>query len=159
MAFNSLLSPYYENRYKSHSQLIRVASEKWAIQNLTCPACSSGLAPYPNNMKVSDFHCEDCNEKFQLKSSKHGFSKYVLDGEYRTQIESISRGDYQSLLLLSYQDRVGPSHGCALFLHIILNFRGKQRSVPGVIDYRELKELHHRLVIFFQVVQNLMKIY
>ncbi|MDG6905160.1 MAG: hypothetical protein JRN20_05165 [Nitrososphaerota archaeon] len=28
---------------------------------------------------MSDFHCEDCNEKFQLKSSKHGFSKYVLD--------------------------------------------------------------------------------
>ena len=55
-------------------------------------------------MKVSDFHCEDCNEKFQLKSSRHGFSKYVLDGEYKTQIESIARGDYPSLLLLSYQD-------------------------------------------------------
>ena len=55
-------------------------------------------------MKVSDFHCRDCDEKFQLKSSRHGFSKYVLDGEYRTQLESIHRGDYPSILLLSYQD-------------------------------------------------------
>ncbi|MHB1869224.1 MAG: DpnI domain-containing protein [Nitrososphaerales archaeon] len=97
MAFSPLMTPYYEDRFKSNSQLMRVASEKWAAKNLSCPACSSALLSYPNNMKVSDFHCEDCDEKFQLKSSKHGFSKYVLDGEYKTQIESISRGDYPSL--------------------------------------------------------------
>ena len=56
-------------------------------------------------MKASDFHCSDYNEKFQLKSSSHGFSKYVPDGAYKTQVESISRGDYPSLLLLSYGDQ------------------------------------------------------
>lgn len=54
-------------------------------------------------MKVADFHCGRCDERFQLKSSSHGFSRYVLDGEYSTQIESMKRGTYPSLLLLSYQ--------------------------------------------------------
>ncbi|MDG6905159.1 MAG: hypothetical protein JRN20_05160 [Nitrososphaerota archaeon] len=47
MIFSPLLSPYFETRFKSYSQLIRVASEKWATKNLSCPACSSELVPYP----------------------------------------------------------------------------------------------------------------
>ncbi len=104
MTFSSDLCCYFEDRFSSRSQLIRVATEKWTAENLPCPACSASLDPYPNNMKVFDFHCESCNEKFQLKSSNHGFSKYVLDGEYKTQLASIRRGEYPSILLLSYQE-------------------------------------------------------
>ena len=104
MPFDPDICRYFEPRFKSASQRIRVASERWTTVNLPCPACSSGLKAYPNNMKVRDLHCGNCDEQFQLKSAKHRFVKQAIDGQYETQIESVRRGDYPSLLLLWYQD-------------------------------------------------------
>jgi len=104
LRFDPEICKYFQSRFNSASQQARVASELWATDNLPCPACSSDLESYPNNTKVKDLHCTSCTEQFQLKSGQHRFVKDVPDGQYETQIESVRRGEYPSLLLLWYQN-------------------------------------------------------
>ena len=52
--------------YKSKSQIARVLTEAWFDDNMYCPACpSNDLERLPDNMKVIDFLCPKCDEKFQ----------------------------------------------------------------------------------------------
>lgn len=88
--------------YKSASQLARRSTEKWAVRNLYCPSCGAGLSPYADSTPVYDFHSPDCQEKFQLKASKHAFRTSVLDSEYKTALRSLMEDTYPSLFLLRY---------------------------------------------------------
>jgi len=44
-------------------------SEAWVAANIACPACGGALQKAENNSPVKDFHCAQCREEFELKSS------------------------------------------------------------------------------------------
>ena len=92
--------------YKSPSQIARVKTERWAEGNFYCVSCGSGLASFPTNTPLYDFHSPECHERFQLKASKNRFGRSVLDSEFHTALEGIMRDKYPSLILLRY-DPVG----------------------------------------------------
>lgn len=53
------------NQYKNNSQKIRVLSEQWFVNSMYCPAClNKKINQFPNNSKVADFFCSNCNNKF-----------------------------------------------------------------------------------------------
>ena len=88
--------------FGSASQIARVVTEKWALDNFYCASCGFSLASYPNNTPLYDFHSPDCQERFQLKASKNRFGKSVLDSEYHTALDGIMKDKYPSLILLHY---------------------------------------------------------
>ncbi len=87
---------------KSASQMARVSTERWAVDNFYCAACGTGLTAYPTGTKVYDFYSAECRENFQLKSASHLFSGSILGGEYGTTMESIMADRFPSLILLHY---------------------------------------------------------
>jgi type II restriction enzyme len=87
---------------KSASQVARVSTEGWAVDNFYCAACGTCLTAYPPNTKVYDFYSPECRENFQLKSASHVFSTSILGGEYKTTRESILKDTFPSLILLHY---------------------------------------------------------
>jgi type II restriction enzyme len=87
---------------KSASQIARVSTERWAIDNFYCAACGAGLIAYPPSTKVFDFYSPECRQNFQLKSASRPFSGSILGGEYNTTMESIMKDTFPSLILLHY---------------------------------------------------------
>ena len=96
------LSLSAETGYKSASQLARVLTERWTLDNFYCASCGAGLSPYPASTPLYDFHSPECRERFQLKSSRRTFGASVLDSEYRTALQGVLRDAYPSLILLRY---------------------------------------------------------
>lgn len=59
------------NKYNSNSQIARVLTENWVLNNSYCPSCGElPLNEFENNRPVADFYCKKCNEEFELKSKK-----------------------------------------------------------------------------------------
>ena len=98
----SYLDPTIADGYKSPSQIARVMTEHWALENAFCPCCGSALKANSNNMPVADFYCVDCSEVFELKSKKGRFGRKVVDGAFDTMIERLSSRTNPNLFLLSY---------------------------------------------------------
>lgn len=88
--------------YKSASQLARVSTEQWTLNNFYCASCGGSLSPYPASTPLYDFHSPDCRENFQLKASRRQFGNAVLDSEYHTALEGVMKDAYPSLILLRY---------------------------------------------------------
>ncbi len=79
--------------YKSASQIARVLTEAWFDEEMYCPACTSdGLDRLPDNTKVKDFYCPDCEETYQLKAKSVPFGRKVANSEYNTKIDKIRKG-------------------------------------------------------------------
>jgi len=97
-----LTLPQPQAELKSASQIARVSTERWAVDNFYCAACGTGLTAYPTGTKVHDFYSAECREKFQLKSASDVFSTSILGGEYNTTRESILKDAFPSLILLHY---------------------------------------------------------
>jgi type II restriction enzyme len=97
-----LTLPPPQPQLKSASQIARVSTERWAVDNFYCAACGTDLTAYPPGTKVYDFYSAECRENFQLKSASHIFSRSVLGGEYSTTRESILKDAFPSLILLHY---------------------------------------------------------
>jgi len=97
-----LALPQPQAELKSASQVARVSTERWAVDNFYCAACGTGLTAYPTGTKVYDFYSPECRENFQLKSASHVFSTSILGGEYKTTRESILKDAFPSLILLHY---------------------------------------------------------
>ena len=91
-----------ESAYKSASQLARVSTERWTLNNFYCASCGGSLSPYPASTPLYDIHSPDCREKFQLKASRRQFGSAVLDSEYHTALDGVMKDAYQSLILLRY---------------------------------------------------------
>jgi len=90
-------------RYVSKSQVARVATQRWVGRELPCPRCStSPLQPTAENTKSRDFVCSNCDEPFELKSKAGRFTRWVVDGEYRTFLDSVLSGRTPNLILLEY---------------------------------------------------------
>jgi type II restriction enzyme len=90
-------------RYRSRSQIARVASQAWIKRELPCLKCSSApLSATAENTKSRDFVCGKCHEPYELKSKDGHFTRWVLNGEYSTLLETIRSGRTPNLLLLEY---------------------------------------------------------
>jgi type II restriction enzyme len=97
-----LLLPNVSDRYKSASQIARIATESWTTENLTCPFCSDRLMACPNNTRSRDLDCTACHEQFQLKSYSGTKKTRLIGAEYRTTIECIRAGDHPSMIIMRY---------------------------------------------------------
>jgi type II restriction enzyme len=92
--------------YKSPSQKARIMTESWAGENLYCPACPSDiLDSAPNNEKVFDFTCHECEEKYQLKSKSSSFGNKVANSAYAPKIKAIRRRTNPNYLFLRYDSK------------------------------------------------------
>ncbi|MCK4650087.1 restriction endonuclease [Candidatus Pacearchaeota archaeon] len=91
--------------YKSNSQIARILTENWFSREMYCPCClNEGVDDFPNNQKGSDFFCEKCKNEFQLKASKNEFKRKVVDGEYNTMMNIISRDSSPNFFLMNYEN-------------------------------------------------------
>ena len=74
----------------------------------SCAKCFARLAAiprledFPNNRPVADFFCGNCDEQFELKSTKSKFGKKITDGAYETMIARLHSSEVPSLMMLRY---------------------------------------------------------
>ncbi len=95
--------------YKSNSQRARVATERWVIDNLYCPACPSPeLEPTPTSHPVADFACARCKEEYQLKSKRGPVGTRVSDAAYSEALRAAEGNVFPHLLLMEYVAIPGP---------------------------------------------------
>ncbi len=99
LTFNALLA----EGYKSNSQIARLLTENWVLNNSYCPSCGNlPLNEFENNRPVADFYCEKCKEEFELKSKGGKLSNTITDGAYSTMIERINSENNPNFFLLTY---------------------------------------------------------
>ena len=91
------------NKYNSNSQIARVLTENWVLNNSYCPSCGElPLNEFENNRPVADFYCKKCNEEFELKSKSGKLSNKITDGAYSTMIERINAENNPNFFFLTY---------------------------------------------------------
>ena len=90
------------DHYKSASQISRVLTEHWMLNNGYCPSCQSDLVQSKSNSKVLDFICTICSNDFELKSKKGNFTKKVTDGAYSSMITRIVEDNSPHFYFLGY---------------------------------------------------------
>lgn len=99
LAFNTNLAI----GYKSNSQIARLLTEDWVLNNSYCPSCGNlSLNGFENNRPVADFYCEKCKEEFELKSKKGKLSNTIADGAFSTMIERINSENNPNFFFLTY---------------------------------------------------------
>ena len=77
--------------YSNNSQIARILTENWVLNNSYCPSCGEiPLIEFENNRPVADFYCKKCSEEFELKSKAGKLSNTIADGAYSTMIERIN---------------------------------------------------------------------
>lgn len=93
----------YKAKYKSQSQIIRVATEEWVANEIYCPNCGNNISKFNNNKPVADFFCRICKEEFELKSKKGNFSNKIVDGSYNSMIERLISENNPNFFFLNYK--------------------------------------------------------
>ena len=96
--------------WKSKSQIIGKAGEKYFYHNLKCLEClQTNLLECKINEKSKDIICKSCNKKYQIKCKKYSQSEYnnlkkkrifkTIGAEYNTTLRSINENiDYIIIL-------------------------------------------------------------
>jgi type II restriction enzyme len=91
--------------YKSPTQIARVLTESWAMNNLFCAACPSDtLARTRANTNVCDFACPSCSERYELKSMRRWNEYRVNDSGYAAMMRAIAADAVPNLLLMHRSD-------------------------------------------------------
>jgi type II restriction enzyme len=99
LSFNTKLA----EGYKSNSQIARLLTEDWVLNNSYCPCCGEiPLLEFENNRPVADFICNKCSEEFELKSKNGKLSNTITDGAYSTMIERINSENNPNFFYLTY---------------------------------------------------------
>lgn len=89
--------------YKSNSQIARLLTENWVLNNSYCPCCGElSLKDFENNRPVADFFCSKCSEEFELKSKNGKLSNTITDGAYSSMIERINSENNPNFFFLTY---------------------------------------------------------
>lgn len=89
--------------YTSNSQIARLLTENWVLNNSYCPRCGDlPLNKFENNRPVADFCCKKCNEEFELKSKRGKLSSTITDGAYSSMIERINSENNPNFFFLTY---------------------------------------------------------
>ncbi|MDR0970717.1 MAG: hypothetical protein LBM67_09305 [Lentimicrobiaceae bacterium] len=97
--FNTSLA----NGYSSNSQIARILTENWVLNNSYCPSCGDlPLNEFENNRPVADFYCKTCSEEFELKSKNGKLSSMITDGAYSSMIERIKSDNNPNFFFLTY---------------------------------------------------------
>jgi type II restriction enzyme len=93
----------YSEGYKNKSQIVRVLSENWVLNNSYCPKCGNlQLNKFENNKPVADFYCQKCFEEFELKSQQKRQIKTINDGAYSTMIQRVESENNPNFFFLTY---------------------------------------------------------
>jgi len=89
--------------YHSASQIARVKTESWVVNNMYCPRCGNlRINHFENNRPVADFYCPNCNNEFELKSKVGELDKKINDGAYDTMIERITSNANPDFFFMNY---------------------------------------------------------
>lgn len=89
--------------YTSNSQIARILTENWVLNNSYCPSCgNSNLNEFENNRPVADFYCKNCSEEFELKSKGGKLTNTITDGAYSKMIERINSNNNPNFFFLTY---------------------------------------------------------
>lgn len=89
--------------YKSNSQIAKLLTENWVLNNSYCPNCGDlPLNKFENNRPVADFYCKKCSEEFELKSKSGKLTNTITDGAYSTMIERINSENNPNFFFLTY---------------------------------------------------------
>jgi len=105
--------------YKSASQRARVITEKWALDNIYCPACiSDRITDTDTGREAIDFVCTKCDAAFQLKASSKLMRHKVVDAAYGAMMRAIQRDALPHFLIMGYDS----DRGCVSDLLVIPKF-------------------------------------
>jgi len=88
--------------YKSQSQIARILTENWVLEQIFCPNCGDKIENYTNNKPVADFYCKKCSEDFELKSKKGKIGKTIPAGAYSKMIERLSSEQKPHFFFMGY---------------------------------------------------------
>lgn len=99
LSFNVKLA----EKYKQKSQITRILTEDWVLNNSYCPRCGYlQLYKFENNKPVADFYCKKCLEEFELKSKCGKLANTILDGAYYSMIKRINSENNPNFFFLTY---------------------------------------------------------
>lgn len=91
--------------YKSSAQVARIISEEWLASNGFCLACdASSLTRAPANTQATDFVCDKCSHRYELKTFRKRPGKSLPDGAYSSLMGRINNGTAPTLFLLQRSD-------------------------------------------------------
>jgi len=90
------------HQYRSESQKARVISEAWTESNAFCCSCGGGLVRGKNNARVLDFTCVECQNGYELKSTRGNFTSKLPDGAFTAMMARLSDTSSPDFLFLSY---------------------------------------------------------
>lgn len=91
--------------YKNNSQIARILTQAWVLNNSYCPNCGNlYLKEFENNRPVADFYCNRCSEEFELKSKNDKLTNIINDGAYSTMIERIGSKNNPNFFFLTYKN-------------------------------------------------------
>ncbi len=89
--------------YRSRSQIARVLTESWILDNMYCPRCGNrSLNHFENNKPVADFYCPSCKSQYELKAKNGILGKKVPDGNYETMIARITSDCNPDFFFMDY---------------------------------------------------------
>ena len=115
--------------YKSQSQIARILTEDWVLNNSYCPNCGNdNLNNYETNNPASDFYCKSCELDYELKSSKNHLNNRVVDGAYDTMIKKVVSSKNPHFFFLNYT----PEYRVSNFFCIPKHF-----FIPEIIEKRK----------------------
>src|SRR5271165_4899639 len=91
--------------YKSPAQIARVVSEAWLANNGYCLACdANSLKRSPANTKCTDFVCDGCSHRYELKTFRKRPGRSLPDGAFSSLMGRIREGSAPTLFLLQRSD-------------------------------------------------------
>jgi hypothetical protein len=104
--FSPLIDFTITKRFRSSSQVARVALETWAAFNLYCLHCERvELDRLPHNTPVADFECFACGTRYQLKTKNGRFGPRVSGAKYGVTIEAVRSGTMPDHIFVEYDRR------------------------------------------------------
>ena len=125
-----MLNTTLASNYKSNTQIARVLTENWVVQNMYCPHCGNNqIKHFENNLPVADFYCPICCNEYELKSKNGKLGRKITDGAYSTMIERITSNNNPDFFFLSYSKQ-----------NMVVNdfiFVPKYFFVPAIIEKRK----------------------
>ncbi len=91
--------------FRSPSQVARVITENWCRTELYCLACEGDeLAPERANSRACDFTCQNCTERYELKSGKGWSRERIIDSGYAAMVGAIRADRTPNLLIMQYSE-------------------------------------------------------
>ncbi len=105
--FSAFFDPAVGSEYVNKAQVARVSVETWAEHNLYCLNCTQDeLVRLPNNEKVADFECADCEARYQLKAKNGRFGAKIAGAEYNTTLRAVKDGIMPDHVFVEYDPRL-----------------------------------------------------